>query len=181
MSCLLTGVPAWQLSNYPNLGEQTMQVAEMRAGLIGEVEGLRAQVSCKALPFCRASTVFLSKTVPLLAICLCVYLCVCVPVCVCVCLSVCLFSWRALRSTRRSRSGRCSRSRRVSCKALPFCCASTAFLSKTAPFLAVPLGQASLPGSSRKTGCWSRRRRRRTGRWPSWRTSWSRRRRSSAG
>eukprot|EP01051_Picozoa_sp_SAG22_P022705 SAG22_NODE_5544_length_995_cov_1.309152_1_plen_311_part_00 len=32
----------------------------------------------------------------------------------------------------------------VSCKALPFCCASTAFLSKTAPFLAVPLGQVML-------------------------------------
>eukprot|EP01051_Picozoa_sp_SAG22_P007937 SAG22_NODE_577_length_8975_cov_12.406827_10_plen_215_part_00 len=30
----------------------------------------------------------------------------------------------------------------VSCKALSFCCASTAFLSKTVPFIAVPLGQA---------------------------------------
>eukprot|EP01051_Picozoa_sp_SAG22_P002899 SAG22_NODE_135_length_18211_cov_560.916519_6_plen_869_part_00 len=29
----------------------------------------------------------------------------------------------------------------VSCKALPFCCASTDFLSKTTPFLAVPLDQ----------------------------------------
>eukprot|EP01051_Picozoa_sp_SAG22_P006554 SAG22_NODE_433_length_10557_cov_6.586728_5_plen_329_part_00 len=32
----------------------------------------------------------------------------------------------------------------VSCKVLPFCCASTVFPSKTAPFCAVPLGQASL-------------------------------------
>eukprot|EP01051_Picozoa_sp_SAG22_P003754 SAG22_NODE_187_length_15860_cov_44.770446_12_plen_466_part_00 len=32
----------------------------------------------------------------------------------------------------------------VSCKALPFCCGSTAFLSKTLPFRAVPLGQATV-------------------------------------
>eukprot|EP01051_Picozoa_sp_SAG22_P020674 SAG22_NODE_4271_length_1322_cov_1.464432_1_plen_224_part_10 len=34
--------------------------------------------------------------------------------------------------------------RRVSCKALSFCCASTVFLSKTVPFLAVPQQQVQL-------------------------------------
>eukprot|EP01051_Picozoa_sp_SAG22_P003764 SAG22_NODE_187_length_15860_cov_44.770446_22_plen_445_part_01 len=39
--------------------------------------------------------------------------------------------------------GHCNYGGRVSCKALPFCCACTVFLSKTAPLCAVPLGQVT--------------------------------------
>eukprot|EP01051_Picozoa_sp_SAG22_P015156 SAG22_NODE_1945_length_3279_cov_1.768239_2_plen_107_part_00 len=62
MSCLLNAVPTWRP------GERTTQGPNPEALI--ETVGPRAAtaVSCKALHFCRASTVFLSKTAPFRAV-----------------------------------------------------------------------------------------------------------------
>eukprot|EP01051_Picozoa_sp_SAG22_P001576 SAG22_NODE_63_length_23302_cov_17.506551_8_plen_225_part_00 len=91
----------------------------------------RRLVSSKALSFCCASTVFLSKTVPFRA----------VP------LDQLGQRWPATRRRQRAQLAPDT----VRCKALlSFCCASTVFLSKTVPFravlLSVHVGRATRPG-----------------------------------
>eukprot|EP01051_Picozoa_sp_SAG22_P016649 SAG22_NODE_2393_length_2622_cov_2.419738_2_plen_188_part_00 len=69
------------------------------------------------------------------------------------CLRLSLHLCRALASTRAAwPAAAAAPGQSVRTKALPFCCASTAFPAETAPFRAVPLGQACRPTSSPPPG-----------------------------
>eukprot|EP01051_Picozoa_sp_SAG22_P000666 SAG22_NODE_19_length_32182_cov_39.206963_23_plen_702_part_00 len=89
-------------------------------------------VSSKALSFCCVSTVFLSKTVPFRAVPLDqAELREQLPEAIAALLQ------ELMTQALGSENVDDKRTRQVSCKALPFCCASTVFLSKTVPFHAV--------------------------------------------